>query len=91
MLDRYAAIDCAPMPNHRVECVSLLGQSFSDHWLRPVTLGHNFVIVFIKLQSCRLCYSRICELVFAVTRFHENGADLHNLNHVCGCSPLKST
>ena len=50
MLNRNVAIDCASLPNRRVECGSLLGWSFSKHGLGPVNLGHNFSGRFHKIM-----------------------------------------
>ena len=68
MLNQNVAIDCTLLPNPRVESGALLGWFFSDHGLRPVNRGHNFVVVFTKSRSCGLCYNRICESVCAMTR-----------------------
>ena len=54
-VDRDAAIDCAPMPFCGHEQCSFLGWSFSVHGLRPVNLGHKFVVDFTQLRSCQLC------------------------------------
>ena len=43
------------MPFCGHEQCSFLGWSFSVHGLRPVNLGHKFVVDFTKSRSCQLC------------------------------------